>query len=106
MTFENLLYGMPKLHNADTFCNWEFALSIAMKHVGCYDMMAGVVTRPDLDEADKDELADYNAKVADGLTAIGLTVDPSQYIHIHDCADGPAAWVALQGVYSRKSHAN
>lgn len=40
------------------------------------------------------------------LTVIGLTIDPSQYQHIQDCADGIAAWSALAELYEKNSRAN
>jgi hypothetical protein len=101
-TFGSILNNVPKLRGAKNFRDWEFALGIAMKHVGCYDATAGVTKKP----LDSTDLADWKAHMANRLTAIGLTVESLQYVHICDCSDGAAAWAALQGVYTKKSQAN
>jgi hypothetical protein len=101
-TFGSILANVPKLRGAENFRDWEFALGIAMKHVGCYDATAGVTKKP----TDSVDLVEWEARTANGLTAIGLTVESSQYVHIRDCSDGATAWAALQGVYAKRSRAN
>jgi hypothetical protein len=63
-TFGSILNNVPKLWGAENFCGWEFALGIAMKHIGCYDATAGVMKKP----SDLTDLADWEAHVANGLT--------------------------------------
>jgi hypothetical protein len=99
LTFGSILNNVLKLQGTKNFRDWEFALGITMKHIGCYDTTAGVTKKP----LDLTDLADWEARVANGLTAIGLTVESLQYVHIRDCSDGAAAWAALQGVYAKKS---
>jgi hypothetical protein len=69
-TFSSILNNIPKLWGVKNFCNWEFALGIAIKHIGCYNAIASVMKKP----LDLTNLADWEARVANGLTVIGLTV--------------------------------
>jgi hypothetical protein len=101
-TFGSILANVPKLCGTENFRNWEFALGIVMKHIGCYDATAGVMKKP----TDLVDLVEWEAHTVNGLTAIGLTVESSQYVHIRDCSNGVTAWAALQGVYAKRSRTN
>ncbi|OBZ67164.1 hypothetical protein A0H81_12816 [Grifola frondosa] len=76
---------------------------MVLRRLSCWDVTTGKVDKSKLKT---EELSDYAAKAEQALTAIGLTVDPSQYGYIRDSADGPAAWAALAGVYEKNSRAN
>ncbi|OBZ65918.1 hypothetical protein A0H81_14176 [Grifola frondosa] len=98
----SLLNSVPKL-TADNYHDWKFAISMVLRRLSCWDVTTGKVDKSKLKT---EELSDYAAKAEQALTAIGLTVDPSQYGYIRDSADGPAAWAALAGVYEKNSRAN
>jgi len=85
--------------NGDNYHDWKFAVSMLMRSRGCWNVVSGGIKKADADAAD------WTKKAEDGLTIIGLTVDPSQYVHIRDCTDGVAAWAALQGAYEKNSRA-
>lgn len=50
--------------------------------------------------------ADWDGKSEEALTAIKLTVNSSQTMHIWDCTTGPKAWSTLTTLYERSGHAN
>ncbi|GBE80082.1 hypothetical protein SCP_0212850 [Sparassis crispa] len=91
---------LPTL-TGDNYYDWKFAVSMVMRRNACWDVVSGKVSKPA-----EDKLGDWPKKAEDGLTLIGLTVDPSQYGYIRDCTDGPAAWKALAAVYEKNSRAN
>lgn len=102
----SVIAGVVRLDGPSTWSNWDFALGIALRHLGAYETTVGLKTKPDPGAgATKADIAAWEKEAKDGLTAIGLTVDVSQYVHIRDCEDGPKAYAALKAVYAKKSRA-
>jgi hypothetical protein len=92
----SLLNSVPKL-NGQNYHDWKFAISMVLRHSGCWDVITEKVTA---------STRDAQSKAEEGLTSIGLTIEPSQYQYIRDCSDGIDAWKALKKVYEKNSRAN
>jgi hypothetical protein len=96
------LLGKVNDLNAGNYHNWRFAISMVLRRADLWDLL----TAEGID-AEAERAAKKNAsKMQEILTAIGLTVDESQYIYIRDAEDGYAAWKALEKVYLKNSRAN
>jgi hypothetical protein len=89
-----LLAAVAKLSGADNYYDWAFQMQLILMHLGCWGVVNGLVSKPH--HTDLMCLKDWNAKSADGYTVIGLTLNPDQTIHIHNCPDAPSAWSALE----------
>lgn len=107
VNINSLLHTVPKLGNTrsdgtiTSYQDWKFALSMVLRRAGCWNIMSA--------EIPKKEDADYAAwaqKADEALTAIGLTVDPSQYQYISDATNGVDAWKTLSKLYEKNSRAN
>jgi gag-polypeptide of LTR copia-type/Zinc knuckle len=96
------LLGKVNDLNAGNYHNWRFAISMVLRRADLWDLLTA-----EGDDADAERVAKKNvSKMQEILTAIGLTVDESQYIYIRDAEDGYAAWKALEKVYLKNSRAN
>lgn len=109
VNINSLLNSVPKLgaEKSDgqptSYQDWKFALTMVLRRAGSWDVIAEVQPeRPTTREAQKE----WDRKLEDVLTAIGLTVDPSQYQYISDAVDGADAWKKLKKVYEKNSRAN
>lgn len=100
----SLLTSVPKLTGIDNYYDWKFAISMVLRRAGCWEVVNGDTKQPTKDTTRSAE--DWTEKSEQGLTAIGLTVDPSQYHYIRDASTGPDAWTKLSAVYEKKSRAN
>jgi gag-polypeptide of LTR copia-type len=87
--------------NDQNYHDWKFAVSMLLKHRGCWSIVTGEESNP----TDGGELKEWLKKADDGLTIIGLTVDPSQFPYIRDAKDGPEAWKMLKDIYEKNSRA-
>ena len=67
---------------------------------GCWDVVSGKTAKPESGATDN-----WAKKAEEGLTVIGLTVEPSEYTYIWDCANGAEAWKALKDTYEKNSRA-
>ena len=85
----------------DNYHDWKFAISMILRHRGCYDVVTGVESKPE----GKEEAQAWQKKADDGLTVIGLSVDPSQYTYIRDATDGIGAWSNLKEQYEKNTRA-
>jgi hypothetical protein len=92
-----LLGNIPRL-NSRNYPDWSFAISMVLRRAGAWELVTA-------DTVDRNKKKDV-AKLQEALTAIGLTIEPSQYSYIRDAEDGQAAWKALEKIYSRSSRAN
>lgn len=92
----SLLNSVPKL-NGQNYHDWKFAISMVLRRAGCWDVITGTVTA---------STRDAQSKAQEGLTSIGLTIEPSQYQYIRDSPDGIHAWQALKKIYEKNSRAN
>jgi hypothetical protein len=96
------LLGKVNDLNAGNYHNWRFAISMVLRRADLWDLLTA-----EGDDADAERAAKKNAsKMQEILTAIGLTVDESQYVYIRDAEDGYEAWKALEKVYLKNSRAN
>jgi gag-polypeptide of LTR copia-type/Zinc knuckle len=96
------LLGKVNDLNAGNYHNWRFAISMVLRRADLWDLLTA-----EGDDADDERAAKKNAsKMQEILTAIGLTVDESQYIYIRDADNGYEAWKALEKVYLKNSRAN
>ena len=93
-----LLHTILKLHDANNFHDWKFAISMVFRRAGCWDAVSQIT-----EESKKNE--DWKKAVDEALTYIGLTVLPSQYGHIRTSKDGADAWRALADIYEKNSRA-
>lgn len=95
-----LLHAVPKLRGAENYHDWKFALGMVLRRAGCYGHITGTLSKPE-----KDGKEEWERAADEGLTFIGLTIDPSQYGHIRDTTDGAEAWKALADIYEKDSRA-
>jgi len=96
----SLILAVPKLKTAITWQDWKFSICMVFRRAGVHDVTV-VKKIPNEDEKD----SDWDAKVQESLTIIGLTIDPSNYVHIRSATNGAEAWIALAGVYEKNSRA-
>lgn len=73
---------------------------MAMRARGCWDVVSGTAKRP---AADGKEEKEWDRKAEEGLTLIGLSIQPSQYTYIRDANNGIEAWNALKDAYEKNS---
>lgn len=99
----SVLNSVPKLKGEENFADWKFALSLILRRQGKLDVVTGAKAKP---ARPAEALADWKKIAEDALTDIGLTIDPSQYCHIRDAADGHEAYTALAAIYEKPSRAN
>jgi hypothetical protein len=103
MPAESILNSVPKLKGESNYVDWKFAMTLALRRLKKFDVVSGVTKKP---KPTSTGFADWNTAAVDALTDIGLTIDPSQYVHIRACADGAEAWEALAAIYEKPSRAN
>lgn len=87
--------------NGENYHNWKFAIKMVLRNRGCWEVVSGVTKKPD--GTNKDEMKEWRKFANDGLTVIGLTVDPSQYTYIRDAEDGVTAWDILKDLYEKNT---
>jgi len=75
-----------------------------LRRVDAWEVTCGEEKQPKA--SDTDALKAWKKKSNEGLTYIGLTVEPSQYTYIRSCNTGPEAYKALSDVYQKTSRAN
>jgi len=75
-----------------------------LRRVDAWEVTCGEEKEPKA--SDTDALKAWKKKSNEGLTYIGLTVEPSQYTYIRSCKTGPEAYMALSDVYQKTSRAN
>jgi hypothetical protein len=101
----SLLNSVPKLgaekaNGMVSYQDWKFALMMVLRCAGSWDIIATEKL------STREALKEWEKKAEDVHTAIGLTIDPSQYQYISDAEDGIDAWKRLQKVYEKNSRAN
>jgi hypothetical protein len=103
----SLLASVPKLKaqkkdgsSGNTYQDWKFAISMVFRRAGCYHIID--TPRP----STRDAAEKWDAQAEEMLTAIGLTIDPSQYQYIDSCKTGVEAWEKLKKIYEKNSRAN
>ncbi|QRV94608.1 gag-polypeptide of LTR copia-type [Ceratobasidium sp. AG-Ba] len=106
---------IPKLDGTN-YHDWQFAVSMALRHVGAFGVVTGTVPRPVKAEAGKSTetgKADDGAQSArwddlseKGLGIIGLTIEASQYVYIRSCTKGDEAWTIFKNMYEKNSRSN
>ena len=97
----SLVASIEKLIGPNYY-NWKFGASAVLRLLGALSVVNGTEERPNT----RDRAAEWDRLSEIGLTVIGLSVDPSQYVYIRDAKTGPAAWAALQAQYQKNSRAN
>jgi hypothetical protein len=70
---------------------------MVFRRAGCYHVIE--TTRP----ATRDAAEKWDAQAEEMLTAIGLTIDPSQYRYIDGCKTGVEACEKLKKIYEKNS---
>ena len=95
---DRLLYNITRL-NGDNYHDWKFAISMALRARGCWDVISGTEKRP----TDGKEEKEWDRKAEEGLTLIGLSIQPSQYTYIREAKNGVDAWNALKDAYEKNS---
>jgi hypothetical protein len=98
MSSDRYLTSITKL-NGENYHDWKFAVSMALRQKGCWGVISGVDTKPSSREGEKA----WDTKAEEGLTIIGLTVEPSQYTYIRNSTNGAEAWTALKEIYEKNS---
>ncbi|KAJ8486898.1 hypothetical protein ONZ45_g14517 [Pleurotus djamor] len=96
----SLLANVPKL-NGDNYHDWKFAMSMVLRRAGCWEVVSGETKKP----TTRDGLAEWEKKAEEGFTAIGLTIEPSQYNYLRTCVSGVDAWGSLCNIYEKNSRA-
>lgn len=101
----SLILAVLKLKNAITWQDWKFSICMVFR-AGVHDVTV-VKKIPNEDEKD----GDWDAKVQESLTIIGLTIDLSNYVHICSATNRAETWITLAGVYEKNpalpaSHSN
>ena len=96
-----LLSSVSQL-NGKNYYDWKFAVTQVLRFTGTLSVINGTEERPAL----HDKTTEWDHLAEHGLTVIGLTVEPSQYVYIRDTKSSPLAWTALQAQYQKKSRAN
>jgi len=102
----SLLNSIPKLGaeksdgTSTSYQDWKFAMSMVLRRADCWEIMTK--QKP----TTRDAIKEWEKKADEALTAIGLTVDPSQYQYIADAVDGVDAWTKLRKVYEKNSRSN
>lgn len=100
---DKLFSSITTVLNGNNYHDWKFAVSMILKHRGCYDVVTGTESQPPTSDATG--LAAWKKKADDGLTVIGLTVDSSQYTFIRESTNGVEAWQALKDQYEKNTRA-
>ncbi|KAF5315192.1 hypothetical protein D9619_006932 [Psilocybe cf. subviscida] len=95
---DRLLMNVTRL-DGQNYHDWKFAIEMVMRNQKCWDVVSGVTKKPD----DKTELVEWEKKASDGLTIIGLCVQPTQYTYIRDAKDGSQAWTKLKDAYEKNT---
>ena len=95
---DRLLSSITRL-NGENYHDWKFAIGMAMRARGCWDVVSGKEKRP----TDGKEEKEWDRKAEEGLTLIGLSMQPSQYTYIRDAKNGVDAWTALKDAYEKNS---
>ena len=98
MSSDRYLTSITKL-NGENYHDWKFAVSMALRQKGCWGVISGVDEKPTTREGEKT----WDTKAEEGLTIIGLTVDPSQYTYIWNSANSVEAWTALKEIYEKNT---
>jgi hypothetical protein len=102
----SLLNSVPKLGaeksdgTSTSYHDWKFAMSMVLRRADCWEIMTK--QKP----TTRDGIKEWEKKAEETLTAIGLTIDPSQYQYISDAVDGVDAWMKLKKVYEKNSRSN
>ncbi|KAI0830202.1 hypothetical protein BC628DRAFT_1473464 [Trametes gibbosa] len=91
----SLLSLVPKL-NGDNYYNWKFAITQVLRFTSCLSVVTA-----DKRLTLRDKAAEWDRLSEQGLTVIGLTVEPSQYVYIRDAKTASATWTTLQGQYQK-----
>ncbi|KAF5309951.1 hypothetical protein D9619_010449 [Psilocybe cf. subviscida] len=87
--------------DGENYHNWKFAVKMVLRNRGCWEVVSGAMKKPG--ETEKEKVKEWKKLADDGLTIIGLTVDPSQYTYIRDAEDGVEAWSILKGLYEKNT---
>ena len=95
---DQTLINLTKL-KGDNYHDWKFAISMVLHVKGCWEVVSGKALKP---EAEGKE--EWAKKAEEGLTIIGLTVEPSEYTYIRDCTSGAEAWKVLKDTYKKNSY--
>jgi hypothetical protein len=98
MSSDRYLTSITKL-NGENYHDWKFAVSMALRQKGCWGVISGVDVKSQTREGEKA----WDTKAEEGLTIIGLTVEPSQYTYIRNSTNGAEAWTALKDIYEKNS---
>ena len=114
----SLLSSVPKL-NGKNYRDWKFAITMVLRRAGLWSLIAEYIEKKCVlmemsGQATQSQTTWALAKAEESkakeseeiLTITGLTIEPSQYIHIEDCTDGIAAWSALSELYEKNSQLN
>lgn len=89
--------------SASNYYEWSFRMQMIFRRAGIWKVIDGTQKCPDSTEVEKVE--EWERASEEGLTAIGLTIEESQTIHIRSCTTGPKAWLALSDIYARSGRA-
>ena len=92
----SLLSSIPKL-NGNNYHDWKFAIQMILRKAHCWDVISGQVAKPAMRTGEDS----WSKKSEEGLTTIGLTIEPTQFVYIRDITEGPAAWKALADIYEK-----
>jgi hypothetical protein len=98
MSSDRYITSITKL-NGENYHDWKFAVSMALRQMGCWGVISGVDAKSSTREGEKT----WDTKAEEGLTIIGLTVEPSQYTYIRNSTNGVEAWTALKEIYEKNS---
>lgn len=99
----SLLLNVVKLRSENWY-DWKFSMQMIFRRAGVWQVVIGTMKRPA--NADATGQEEWDGKLEEPLTAIGLTIDHTQTVHIRDCQTGPEAWVKLSSLYERSGRAN
>lgn len=97
------LAQIPRLNGANYF-DWVFAVQMVLQRVDAWEVTSG--EEPLASDAAAKVVESWTKKSKEGLTVVGLTVEPSQYVYIRTAKTGPEAFKALADVYKKSSRAN
>jgi len=100
-TFQNVnaLLGSMKKLDGTNWADWKFDLGMILRRAGTFKVVMEGARKP----TDPTELAKWEAAAEDGLSAIGLTVDPNQKPYIRSAKDGVEAYAALREIYEKNT---
>jgi len=71
---------------------------MVLRRAGCCEVISGKPAKSPGTRATGD---DWDKRSEEGLTAIGLTIQPNQYRFIKEKIDSAAAWKSLPDIYER-----